>query len=84
MPPRTAAPGPEVARIQAPCLLVRGDGDPLLSLQELAGMQALLEAANVFNVPFAGHEVHHDAPDALRPVLQRFLAQPRPRAVDDA
>lgn len=77
-------PGPEVGRIQAPCLLVRGDGDPLLSLQELAGMQALLEAANVFNVPFSGHEVHRDAPDALRPVLRRFLAQPRPRAVDGA
>lgn len=69
-------PGPAVARIQAPCLLVRGDGDPLLSLRELADLQARLEAAHVFNVPFAGHEVHRDAPGSLLPVLRQFLAQP--------
>lgn len=72
-------PRADVARIEAPCLLVRGDQDPLLSLRELTELQEQLLHASVFNVPFAGHEVHRDAPHLFLAVLRDFLVEPRQR-----
>lgn len=72
-------PANRVKRIIAPTLLIRGDSDPLLSLPELVGLQALLPAASLFNVPFAGHEAHQDAAGLLTQTVSDFLLHPRHR-----
>ena len=70
-------PNEQVTKIQAPTLIVRGDADPLLSLSEAAELQQKIEGAHFLNVPFAGHEVHKDAPDIFLNVLNDFLRHPR-------
>jgi pimeloyl-ACP methyl ester carboxylesterase len=75
-------PGPAVAEIAAPTLIVRGDADPLLSLEEAVALQTQIAGAHLFNVPFAGHEVHVDAPDLLMPAVQQFLRQPGKRELE--
>lgn len=70
-------PNVEVAKITAPCLIVRGDGDPLLSLNEAAELQEKLEGANFLNVPFAGHEVHKEASELFLVAVNEFLMRPR-------
>lgn len=72
----TGYPNDEIAHITAPCLIVRGDGDPLLSLNEAAELREKLAGANFFNLPFAGHEVHKDSPELFLAVVNDFLRQP--------
>lgn len=76
---QTAAgyPGAGISTITAPTLIVRGDGDHLLSLNEAAELREKIEGANYFNVPFSGHEVHKDAPELFLAAVNEFLTQPR-------
>ena len=70
-------PNARVTRITAPSLIVRGDGDFLLSLQEAAALRERIEGAHFFNAPFSGHEVHKDVPELFLAVVSVFLRQPR-------
>lgn len=76
-------PGERVRGIVSPTLLVRGDSDPLFPLAEAAALQAILPAASLFNVPFAGHECHIDAPALFLGVVSGFLLGPRARDSGD-
>lgn len=80
----TSYPGDRVRHIAAPTLVVRGDSDPLLSLAEVAALQACLPGASVFNLPFAGHEAHRDSPHLFLQVVEDFLLQPRGRSIEGA
>lgn len=73
----TGYPNSDIANITAPSLIVRGDGDHLLSLKEAAELVATVDGANFFNVPFSGHEVHKEAPELFLEVVNDFLKQPR-------
>lgn len=73
----TGYPHQSVAQISCPTLIVRGDGDFLLSLSEAAEIQAAIAGASLANIPFAGHEALTDAPGLLGPLLQDFFARPR-------
>lgn len=75
----TGYPNESVADIAAPMLIVRGDDDPLLSLHEAVELQEKVAAAHFANVPFAGHEVHKDAPALFAAMLGDFLLHPQPR-----
>ena len=75
----TGYPNTEIANITAPSLIVRGDGDHLLSLSEAAELRKKVEGANFFNVPFSGHEVHKEAPELFLGAVNDFLKQPRKR-----
>ncbi len=70
-------PNADIANITSPILVVRGDGDPLLSLQEAVEMVATVPGASFFNVPFAGHEVHKEAPELFCAVVNPFIEAPR-------
>lgn len=72
-------PGERVRDIASPTLLVRGDSDPLFPLAEAAALQAILPGASLFNIPFAGHECHIDAPALFLRVAEEFLLAPRAR-----
>jgi pimeloyl-ACP methyl ester carboxylesterase len=73
----TGYPNAEINKITSPSLIVRGDGDHLLSLNEAAELREKIEGANFFNVPFSGHEVHKDAPEMFLAAVNEFLVQPR-------
>lgn len=66
-------PGQQIRQITAPLLLIRGDHDHLLSLEEVSSLRQQLAQADFFNIPFAGHEVHKDAPDLFLKVVNDFL-----------
>ena len=70
-------PGAGIADITAPTLIVRGDTDPLFSLDEAAEVRERIAGANFLNAPFAGHEVHKDASDLFVAVVNDFLEHPR-------
>ncbi len=75
-------PGERVRSIAARTLLIRGDSDPLFALAEAAELQAILPTASVFNVPFAGHEVHAESPEFFMAVVLDFLLRPKHRATE--
>lgn len=78
----TGYPNDSVAGITAPMLIVRGDNDPLLSLREAVELQEKVATAHFANVPFAGHEVHKDAPALYAAMLNDFLQHPRQRQLE--
>ncbi len=66
-------PGGSVKQITAPTLLVRGDEDHLFLLKHATELRQQVEGAGLFNIPYAGHEVHKDAPDLFSKVVKDFL-----------
>ncbi len=66
-------PGEDVRKIGAPSLLVRGDNDPLLSLQEVVELRQRVGSAQLFNIPCAGHEVHADSPALFLAGVKAFF-----------
>lgn len=70
-------PGTSVKQITAPALIVRGDEDHLFSLGDAAELQEQIEGAAFLNIPFAGHEVHKDAPGLFLESVNEFLVNHR-------
>lgn len=75
-------PSGSVKDITTPTLIVRGDNDFLLSLDEAAALRSNLPTSSFLNVPFAGHEVHRDSPRLFLAVIKDFLADPRTPPVE--
>ena len=71
----TGYPQENAGNIESPVLLVRGDGDELFSLHEAAGLCSRLKEVHFLNIPFAGYEVHIDAPDVFIAAVDTFLSQ---------
>nr|WP_199064835.1 alpha/beta hydrolase [Chromobacterium sp. ASV5] len=73
-------PGERVRAIGAPTLLIRGDGDFLLPLDELAQLQTRIAGAQLCNVPYARHDVHNEATEfvalAVNACLRRLDTGP--------
>ncbi|MFV0421408.1 alpha/beta fold hydrolase [Oleidesulfovibrio sp.] len=67
-------PAETVAQITAPLLIIRGDNDPLFSVEEAVALQAKVSGAALLNIPFAGHEVHKEAEQIVGMYVSRFLA----------
>ncbi len=66
-------PGESVGQITAPALLIRGDDDPLFPLSEIVELRQRVASSQLFNVPFAGHEVHVDSPSLFLGGVKDFL-----------
>src|SRR5215469_494471 len=56
------------ASATAPVLLARGEGDPMVSLQELG-----MHAAQACDIPGAGHNAHVEDPGAVVALLERLI-----------
>lgn len=69
-------PQASIAAIECPTLILRGDGDFLLSLSEAAAAQARISGASFGNLPFAGHAAMEDAPEILGRMIRDFLLNP--------
>jgi len=66
-----------IARIECPTLILRGDGDFLLSLSEAAEAQDKISGSSFGNIPFAGHAAMEDAPEIIGKSVCEFLLNPR-------
>lgn len=71
-----AAPGdrPDLARVRAPVLVVRGTESPLLSAEGARSLTAELSRGRLVEVPDAGHHVLVDQPARLLEELRAFLS----------
>lgn len=67
-------PGEAVRRISCPLLIVRGDDDHLVSLEEVVDLRQTVEGAKLLNIPFAGHVAFEDQKDIFLMSLRQFLA----------
>jgi pimeloyl-ACP methyl ester carboxylesterase len=65
----------EWSAVHAPVLLVRGEHGSVPERQ-IESMCALRPSTELAVIAGAGHDVHLETPEALTPLLQRFLAQP--------
>lgn len=66
-----------ITRIECPTLILRGDGDFLLSLSEAAEAQAKIPGSSFGNIPFAGHSLIDDAPEITGSIINAFLLNPQ-------
>lgn len=66
-----------VRGIVAATLIVRGDGDIFLSLDEVAQLRCAIPGASLFNIPLAGHDMMADSPDLFLMGMGDFLEHPR-------
>jgi pimeloyl-ACP methyl ester carboxylesterase len=69
----TAAAWADLARIQAPTLIVRGAESNMLSLETATRMHRTLKNSQLVEVPHAGHLVQGDNPVGFERVVRAFL-----------
>lgn len=60
--------------VDAPTLVVWGEQDTALSLEQIRGLERYVETVRVERVPEAGHWVHLDAPERVNNALLEHLA----------
>lgn len=75
-------PGHLMGWIDCDLLAVRGDLDPLTSLESLARLRQVKAEASLLNIPFADHAAFDDAPEILLPAIGRFFGVHLPARVD--
>jgi pimeloyl-ACP methyl ester carboxylesterase len=75
-------PGDAIALIQCPTLILRGDSDFLLSLEEAADAQTMINGASLGNIPFCSHAAIEESPDIAARLICDFLNEPRKRHTD--
>lgn len=69
-----ARPQPDIARVQCPTLVVRGEESQLLSAEGAAALRDELERGELVEIPGAGHHVLLDRPADLLAALLPWLA----------
>ncbi|CAH0533040.1 2-succinyl-6-hydroxy-2, 4-cyclohexadiene-1-carboxylate synthase [Vibrio stylophorae] len=69
-------PKQSIREIQCPTLLIRGQADPLLSMQEWMALGEMITDAQLCHIPFTGHDCHNEWPEIIGPICQRFLTSP--------
>jgi pimeloyl-ACP methyl ester carboxylesterase len=70
-------PNERVKNINCPVLMVRGDNDPYLSLNDLLELSKMISRIYVLNIPFAGHYAFKDQKDIFMKCLWQFLNENR-------
>jgi pimeloyl-ACP methyl ester carboxylesterase len=54
----TGYPNDHIVKIISPLLIVRGDNDPLIGLNDIAELKSRLKNSSLLNIPFAGHAAY--------------------------
>jgi len=73
-PTESGSPNEAVKNIACPLLIVRGDGDFILSLEAVAELSSLIKGSTLLNIPFAGHSTLEDQLEIFMLGLNEFLA----------
>jgi pimeloyl-ACP methyl ester carboxylesterase len=66
-------PNDMVQQITTPTLIVRGDNDHLMTLEDAVDLKKSLKNSSLLNVPFLGHEIRYDSPSVLMDGINHFL-----------
>ena len=66
-------PNEDVANIDCPLLIVRGDEDHLISLEAVFELIGIVKNTKLLNIPFAGHSAFTDQNAIFMRVLNEFL-----------
>ena len=66
-----------MAQITNEMLVVRGDNDPLTTLDSIAKLRGISKNTNIFNIPFAEHVAFDDATDVFLMAVDRFFDSKR-------
>ena len=69
-------PGILMRQIKSEILVIRGDNDPLTSLESMAKLHNILKKMCFSNIPFAEHAAFNDAPDIFLRATGKFLGVP--------
>lgn len=81
-----AASGPalldELSAIDVPTLLLWGDRDGLVSIEDGERLNALIPGSRLVRLSGCGHLPHHEAPGLFHDELMDFLAGPQPEMSD--
>jgi pimeloyl-ACP methyl ester carboxylesterase len=72
-PSASGSPNEAVKNISCPVLIVRGDTDPILSLEAVVELSRLVKDSAVLNIPFAGHSTLEDQLEMFMLGLNEFL-----------
>ncbi len=63
----------KLAGIHFPLLMIRGDNDPLTSVEALSELQKLVKDSSFFNVPAAGHAPFATQAEMIKIALRKFF-----------
>lgn len=69
-------PGALVGQINNKILVIRGDKDPLTSLESMVRLRGIINNMSFFNIPFAEHVAFNDAPMLFLRTVGEFLGVP--------
>lgn len=70
-------PDDRISAINLPLLVIRGNDDPLFSLESAVKLLLHIKNAQFLNIPFASHEAYKDQMDSVVYFSQLFLTQNR-------
>ena len=74
---QTGYPGESITHIGCPTLIIRGDGDFLLSLSDAVEARSKIPGSSFGNIPFSSHAALEDAPKVCGEIIHDFLKKPR-------
>jgi pimeloyl-ACP methyl ester carboxylesterase len=66
-------PGALMEQIKNEMRVVRGDHDPLTTIDSMAKLRGIMKNVNILNIPFAQHVAFDDAPDIFLRATGRFF-----------
>lgn len=66
-------PGESMQNLSTPILAIRGDNDPLTTLDGMAKLHKLAEHVSILNIPFAEHAAHIESPDTVLWSIGQFF-----------
>jgi pimeloyl-ACP methyl ester carboxylesterase len=69
----TGYPNENLQKINFPLLMIRGDKDPLTSVESLSELQKLIKDSSFFNVPGAGHAPFATQGEMIKICLREFF-----------
>lgn len=69
-------PGMLMGQIDNEMLIVRGDNDPLTTLDSMTKLRSVTKNMSFLNIPFAEHVAFDDAPEVFLQTVSRFFSVP--------
>lgn len=64
-----------VEKIRCPTLVMRGDNDFLLSLDEAVALKSKIVGCSFANIPLTAHSSHQESPELVGEILKQFMSQ---------
>lgn len=66
-------PGTLMSHVESEILVIRGDKDPLTSLESMARLRGIMKDMSFLNIPFAEHVAFNDAPEVFLRTVGEFF-----------